>query len=336
MEDENFNVNNSVDNFDFDFSDINFDELDQSLAQQGYQYEESGQQQYQQQQYQPQMQQGQMEQQDQMMYGQNVQQYGYPTTSDTYQSQAMSQSSDYSGYHLNVAEPTPIKAEEPQIEQPQVQLETQHQSLKRPYPGDEDHPTPQQSEMVKPDDVVFAVPELPMRKIAKAKHMNPTDDFAELKEEDENGAEAGSSDDKEDSLLDKAHINMLRQTVLHPVAPPIVEKMHALPPVKESKDDELKTLILNLQRYESVIPDPAARYIMNRSGINPGPGTDICARFLAVAAQKVVTDVLSDAITMARSRGMGQTNRATKETKYLLTQELVSEVLHEQGLSKNV
>jgi hypothetical protein len=127
---------------------------------------------------------------------------------------------------------------------------------------------------------------------------------------------------------DKTRINVLRQQVLHPVDPKIAEKMHKAPALKPR--DNAAEMLLRMKDYESVIPDAAAKYMMTRTGT--AVDDDICYRMLAISAQKFASDILSDSITIARSRGLGQTNRATKETKYVLTQELLKEVFSEHGI----
>uniref|UniRef100_A0AC35FTU9 Transcription initiation factor TFIID subunit 10 n=1 Tax=Panagrolaimus sp. PS1159 TaxID=55785 RepID=A0AC35FTU9_9BILA len=104
--------------------------------------------------------------------------------------------------------------------------------------------------------------------------------------------------------------------------------MHKAPALKPR--DNAAEMLLRMKDYESVIPDAAAKYMMTRTGT--AVDDDICYRMLAISAQKFASDILSDSITIARSRGLGQTNRATKETKYVLTQELLKEVFSEHGI----
>uniref|UniRef100_A0A7E4W114 Trithorax group protein osa n=1 Tax=Panagrellus redivivus TaxID=6233 RepID=A0A7E4W114_PANRE len=110
-----------------------------------------------------------------------------------------------------------------------------------------------------------------------------------------------------------------------------IRRMHEIPPVKDTPADRFNNLIADLHRFEPVIPDAASRYILTRHGISPAPENEICTRLLGVAAQKVVTDILADAITVSRKCGLGQRTRGKKEVKHTLTETLINEVLGELG-----
>ncbi|KAE9547454.1 hypothetical protein FO519_009332, partial [Halicephalobus sp. NKZ332] len=96
-------------------------------------------------------------------------------------------------------------------------------------------------------------------------------------------------------------------------------------------DNKYPILNKKLQAVNPVIPDATMRYICKRHGGEPND--DVTCRAISMAAEKLGVDLIADAISIARSRGMGQVNRNTKETKYTLTKALLREVAQEKGIS---
>uniref|UniRef100_A0AC34RJA3 Uncharacterized protein n=1 Tax=Panagrolaimus sp. JU765 TaxID=591449 RepID=A0AC34RJA3_9BILA len=127
-------------------------------------------------------------------------------------------------------------------------------------------------------------------------------------------------------LQDKTKLNIQRQQPWNKVSTNVVQQLHA--PV--ASQDKHSTLITRAQNYKCVIPDATLQYLVRRHG---GETTDpVTTRLLGIAAEKFVVDLLSDASTLARTRGLGQVNRATKETRYTLTRGLLREVAQERGI----
>ncbi|CAB3397132.1 unnamed protein product [Caenorhabditis bovis] len=99
---------------------------------------------------------------------------------------------------------------------------------------------------------------------------------------------------------------------------------------KNEHQDEVRDFIRQLADYPPTIPDSVTLHFLKSSGVE---GTDPrVARLIALAAQKQVSDIILDAMQNARMKGLGQTKKGTKETKFTLTEELLDGVLSEYGI----
>ncbi|CAD6189542.1 unnamed protein product [Caenorhabditis auriculariae] len=98
-----------------------------------------------------------------------------------------------------------------------------------------------------------------------------------------------------------------------------------------TEQDNLRNFINHLGEYAPTIPDSVTVHFLKSAGVD---STDPrVTRLIALAAQKHVSDIVLDAMTIARMKGLGQTKKGTKETKFTLTEELLDTVLAEYGLS---
>lgn len=92
----------------------------------------------------------------------------------------------------------------------------------------------------------------------------------------------------------------------------------------------LRDFINDLEEYASTIPDAVTLHYMRKSGVNTADPRIV--RLFSLATQKFISDIVLDAMQQARMKGLGQTKKGTKETRYTLTAELLEPVLAEYGI----
>ena len=92
----------------------------------------------------------------------------------------------------------------------------------------------------------------------------------------------------------------------------------------------LRDFINDLEEYAPTIPDAVTLHYMRKSGVNTADPRIV--RLFSLATQKFVSDIVLDAMQQARMKGLGQTKKGTKETRFTLTAELLEPVLAEYGI----
>ncbi|CAI5452598.1 unnamed protein product [Caenorhabditis angaria] len=99
---------------------------------------------------------------------------------------------------------------------------------------------------------------------------------------------------------------------------------------QQQNPDDTKEFVRQLGEYQPTIPDSVSMHFLKSCGID---GTDArVSRLIALSAQKQISDIILDAMQNARMKGLGQTKKGTKETKFTLTEELLDSVLVEYGI----
>ncbi|VDK74408.1 unnamed protein product [Litomosoides sigmodontis] len=94
----------------------------------------------------------------------------------------------------------------------------------------------------------------------------------------------------------------------------------------------LRDFVNDLDNYVPTIPDAVTIHYMKKSGVDCADSRVI--RLFSLAAQKFTSDIILDAMQQARMKGLGQTKKGTKETRYTLTSELLEPVLAEYGIEE--
>ncbi|VDP13046.1 unnamed protein product [Onchocerca flexuosa] len=84
----------------------------------------------------------------------------------------------------------------------------------------------------------------------------------------------------------------------------------------------LRDFVNDLDNYVPTIPDAVTIHYMKKSGVDCADSRVI--RLFSLAAQNL--------FCVARMKGLGQTKKGTKETRYTLTSELLEPVLAEYGI----
>ncbi|VDM99260.1 unnamed protein product [Thelazia callipaeda] len=101
-------------------------------------------------------------------------------------------------------------------------------------------------------------------------------------------------------------------------------------PVLPGTSLRLVDFVNDLDNYVPTIPDAVAIHYMKKCGVDCADSRVI--RLFSLASQKFISDIVLDAMQQARMKGLGQTKKGTKETRYTLTLELLEPVLAEYGI----
>lgn len=100
--------------------------------------------------------------------------------------------------------------------------------------------------------------------------------------------------------------------------------------------EELEKFLASLSDYQPALPDELVRHYLSRSGFTTD---DVrVERFIALAAQKFLADIATDAISHARIRSTNssahrKSNAAAREAKVTLTVDDLERALREYGVS---
>ncbi|EYC07278.1 hypothetical protein Y032_0071g567 [Ancylostoma ceylanicum] len=100
--------------------------------------------------------------------------------------------------------------------------------------------------------------------------------------------------------------------------------------VKEPSNINMRDFINELEDYVPTIPDAVTTHFMRACGCDCSDPRIV--RLVALATQKYVSDIILDAMQQARMKGLGQTKKGTKETRYCLTNDILEPVLKEYGI----
>lgn len=101
-------------------------------------------------------------------------------------------------------------------------------------------------------------------------------------------------------------------------------------PSKETPSSTMtKTNILEaIEEFDSSIPDPVVHHFLNVAGLQTNDKRIV--RLIAIAAQKLIHDIVSDSLQHCKLRGAQ--GKKTKERKYTLTIEDLASALAEYGI----
>ncbi|KAI7828930.1 transcription initiation factor TFIID 23-30kDa subunit-domain-containing protein [Gamsiella multidivaricata] len=97
------------------------------------------------------------------------------------------------------------------------------------------------------------------------------------------------------------------------------------------KDRTLAEFLPMMENYNPIIPDAVTDYYLSRTGFDCD---DVrIKRLLALAAQKFVSDIATDAFQYCKVRQQSQKRAPGKEKKTVLTMEDLSDALGEYGIN---
>ncbi|KAI9301240.1 transcription initiation factor TFIID 23-30kDa subunit-domain-containing protein, partial [Cunninghamella echinulata] len=97
------------------------------------------------------------------------------------------------------------------------------------------------------------------------------------------------------------------------------------------REKTLAEFLTKMDNYSPIIPDAVTDYYLNRAGFDCD---DVrVKRLLALAAQKFVADIATDAFQYCKVRQSGNRSKVGKERKTVLTMEDLSAALSEYGIN---
>ncbi|EPB67346.1 transcription initiation factor TFIID subunit [Ancylostoma ceylanicum] len=104
--------------------------------------------------------------------------------------------------------------------------------------------------------------------------------------------------------------------------------------LQEPSNINMRDFINELEDYVPTIPDAVTTHFMRACGLDSSvvEPHSYMSRLVALATQKYVSDIILDAMQQARMKGLGQTKKGTKETRYCLTNDILEPVLKEYGI----
>ncbi|ORX60708.1 putative TAF10-TFIID and SAGA subunit [Hesseltinella vesiculosa] len=102
-------------------------------------------------------------------------------------------------------------------------------------------------------------------------------------------------------------------------------------PDVDKSEKTLAEFLIKMDEYSPIIPDAVTDYYLNRAGFDCD---DVrVKRVLALAAQKYIADIATDAYQYCKVRQSGNRSKVGKERKTTLTMEDLSAALTEYGIN---
>ncbi|KAI8371530.1 transcription initiation factor TFIID 23-30kDa subunit-domain-containing protein [Radiomyces spectabilis] len=99
----------------------------------------------------------------------------------------------------------------------------------------------------------------------------------------------------------------------------------------QDREKTLAEFLTKMDNYTPIIPDAVTDYYLSRTGFD---SDDVrVKRLLALAAQKFIADIATDAFQYCKVRQSGNRSRVGKERKTVLTMEDLSAALAEYGVN---
>ncbi|KAI8088754.1 transcription initiation factor TFIID 23-30kDa subunit-domain-containing protein [Halteromyces radiatus] len=102
-------------------------------------------------------------------------------------------------------------------------------------------------------------------------------------------------------------------------------------PETDKREKSLAEFLTKMDNYSPIIPDAVTDYYLSRAGFDCD---DVrVKRLLALAAQKFVADIATDAFQYCKVRQSGNRSKVGKDRKTVLTMEDLSAALSEYGVN---
>ncbi|XP_054716663.1 transcription initiation factor TFIID subunit 10-like [Uloborus diversus] len=120
---------------------------------------------------------------------------------------------------------------------------------------------------------------------------------------------------------------------IQPVPTSIASITSASSPINMPKTggQSLADFVLQLEEYTPTLPDPVVSYYVHSAGFET---TDPrVMRLISIAAQKFISDIANDALQHCKMRGAGQSKKAAKDKRFVLTMEDLTPALAEYGIN---
>ncbi|KFM65294.1 Transcription initiation factor TFIID subunit 10, partial [Stegodyphus mimosarum] len=103
------------------------------------------------------------------------------------------------------------------------------------------------------------------------------------------------------------------------------------PSLSKTAGQSLSEFVLQLEEYTPTLPDPVISYYVHSAGFETTDTRVI--RLISIAAQKFISDIANDALQHCKMRGAGQSKKAAKDKRYVLTMEDLTPALAEYGIN---
>lgn len=99
------------------------------------------------------------------------------------------------------------------------------------------------------------------------------------------------------------------------------------------KEREMSELLITMDNYTPIIPDAVIEHYLNKTGFDCDDAR--IKKLFALAAQKFIADIATDAFQYNKTRQSGNrnTSKPGKEKKVVLTMEDLSNALTEYGIN---
>ncbi|KAI8076638.1 transcription initiation factor TFIID 23-30kDa subunit-domain-containing protein [Gilbertella persicaria] len=112
---------------------------------------------------------------------------------------------------------------------------------------------------------------------------------------------------------------------------PMVEHVNQSDKATVDKEREMAELLITMDNYTSIIPDNVIEYYLNRTGFECDDAR--IKKLFAMAAQKFVADIATDAFQFNKVKQSGSRNTSkSKDKKTVLSMEDLSSALAEHGV----
>ncbi|KAI8069649.1 transcription initiation factor TFIID 23-30kDa subunit-domain-containing protein [Gongronella butleri] len=102
-------------------------------------------------------------------------------------------------------------------------------------------------------------------------------------------------------------------------------------PDADKSEKSLAEFLVKMDDYSPIIPDAVTDYYLNRAGFECDDAR--VKRLLALAAQKYIADIATDAFQYCKVRQSGNRSKVGKDRKTVLTMEDLSAALAEYGIN---